>query len=401
MIVVLGTWDTKGEELAFLAEAIEGRGHSVLRVDAGTGGELRHPVDIRRCDYLPDTELPRDGERGAAVTAVGRAAAELLPRLHREGRLDGVISAGGGGGTSIAATAMRALPYGIPKVIVSTLASGNTRPYVGTRDLVLIPSIVDVSGLNATLRHVLKRAAAAVCAMTEVTVGEDTDPASTRPQIAASMFGNTTALVDAARRQMESEGYDVLVFHATGTGGRTMEDLIAEGHFRGVLDLTTTEWADEVCGGILGAGPERLGAAAAAGIPAVIAPGCLDMINFGERDSVPSEFANRLFYQHNPQVTLMRTNAEEYRRIAARMAEKMNASTGPLVVALPQKGFSVLGAEGGAFHDPEADAVFCQELRGLLRDGIKVVDYGGAINDPKFAELCVGALLGLLRKSPS
>lgn len=399
MIVVIGTWDTKGEELEFLAQRIERRGHDVLRVDAGTGGELRHAVDIERKSYLPDAELPQDGERGGAVTAVGLAAARLLPQLHREGRLEGVISAGGGGGTSIASTAFRALPYGVPKVLVSTLASGNTAPYLGTRDLLLVPSIVDVSGLNSTLRGVLARAAAAVCAMTEANRELLVENAPVRPQIAASMFGNTTALVDAARARLEAQGYDVLVFHATGIGGRTMENLIAERHFCGVLDLTTTEWADEVSGGILGAGPDRLGAAAAAGISAVVAPGCLDMINFGERATVPGHLADRLFYQHNPQVTLMRTSAEEYRAIAARMAAKLNASTGPVAVALPRNGFSIVGAEGGPFHDPEADAVFCQELSAALREGIQVIHYAGAINDPAFAELCTETLLSLMKKS--
>lgn len=396
MIAVFGTWDTKGEELTFLARQIERRGHSVLRIDAGTGGKLDCAVDIQRRKYLPDSEMPEDGERGAAVTAVGVAAARLLSELERERGFDGIISVGGGGGTSIASVAFRALPYGMPKIIVSTVASGNTAPYLGTRDIVLVPSIVDVSGLNGILRGVLARAAAAVCAMAEANRELKVEDGVGRPRLAASMFGHTTPVVNAARARMEASGNEVLVFHATGNGGRTMETLIAEGYFRGVLDLTTTEWADEVCGGVLGAGPERLRAAALAGVPAVVGPGCLDMINFGERRSVPAKFANRLFYQHNPQVTLMRTTAEEYGRIAARMAENLNASTGPLVVALPQAGFSILGAPGGLFHDPQADAVFNWELRTALREDIRVVDFDGAINDPGFAELCADTLLELV-----
>jgi methylmalonyl-CoA mutase cobalamin-binding domain/chain len=240
------------------------------------------------------------------------AAAAFVSQLQAEGRIHGVISLGGGGGTAIGTSAMRALPVGFPKLMVSTLAAGNVAPYVGAKDIVMFPSIVDVSGINRISRVLLARAAGAICGMVETNVpaGED------RPLIAASMFGNTTACVNAAREVLEASGYEVLVFHATGAGGKVMESLIEAGMFSGVLDVTTTEWADELVGGVLSAGPLRLEAAGIAGTPAIVTPGCLDMVNFGARDTVPAKFAGRTFYHHNPQVTLMRTTPEECARQA-------------------------------------------------------------------------------------
>jgi len=316
-----------------------------------------------------------------------------LSALVASGKVQGVISLGGGGGTAIGSAAMRALPVGFPKVMVSTLAAGNVAPYVGTKDIVMFPSIVDVSGINRISRVLLARAAGAICGMVETTVpaGED------KPLIAASMFGNTTECVNRAKQVIEDAGYEVLVFHATGTGGKIMESLIESGMFAGVLDITTTEWADELVGGILGAGQTRLDAAGKAGIPAIVTPGCLDMVNFGERASVPAKFEGRNFYIHNPQVTLMRTNAAECAELGRILAEKVNAYRGPVTVLLPLQAISIISAAGKPFHDAAADAALFAAIRQHLRPGIPLVELDCEINAPEFAAACAQALLGSLK----
>lgn len=313
----------------------------------------------------------------------------FLAGLVSEGRVQGVISLGGGGGTAIGSAAMRALPIGFPKVMVSTLAAGNVAPYVGTKDIVMFPSIVDVSGINRISRVLLARAAGAICGMVEVDVpsGED------KPLIAASMFGNTTDCVNAARESLEAAGYEVLVFHSTGMGGKIMESLIESGLISGVLDVTTTEWADELVGGILGAGPTRLDAAAKTGTPSIITPGCLDMVNFGERATVPPQYEGRTFYIHNPQVTLMRTSAAECTELGRILAEKANASTGPVSVLLPLRAISVISAVGKPFHDAEADRALFDSIRKHLRSDIPLIEMDCEINDPAFSSACVKALL--------
>src|SRR3989449_6732854 len=282
----------------------------------------------------------------AAVAAMSRGAAVVVSGLAAAGRIHGIISLGGGGGTAIGTAAMRALPIGFPKVMVSTLASGNTAPYVGVKDIVMFPSIVDIAGLNRFSRLLLACAAGAICGMVETP--EPT--ASDKPIIVASQFGNTTACVDRARQLLEAAGFEVLVFAAVGTGGRTMESLIESGLVAGVLDITTTEWADELVGGVLSAGPARLEAAARQGVPAIVAPGCLDMVNFYGPESVPEKFKGRSFYPHNPQVTLMRTTPEENRELGRVVAGKLNLSTGPITVLLPLRGGSMISAPGGPFH---------------------------------------------------
>jgi uncharacterized protein (UPF0261 family) len=290
---------------------------------------------------------------------------------------------------------MRALPVGFPKVMVSTLAAGNVAPYVGTKDIVMFPSIVDVSGVNRLSRVLLSRAAGAICGMVETVppAGDD------KPLIAASMFGNTTDCVNAAKAILEGAGYEVLVFHATGTGGRVMEGLIESGMIQGVLDVTTTEWADEWVGGILGAGPTRLEAAGKAGVPAIVAPGCLDMVNFGEPGTVPAKFAGRTFYHHNPQVTLMRTNAAECAELGRILAEKVNAYTGPVTVLLPMRAISVISAPGKPFYDAAADAALFDSIRQHLRPGVPLVEVDAEINAPEFARACAEALLGLMGRA--
>ena len=390
-IAVLGTLDSKGHEHAFVAEVIRGLGHEPLLIDAGCLDLPQVEPQVKRTDILPGLpDLPLD--RGLRVAAMAEAVPAYVAKLAAEGRIQGIISLGGGGGTAIATAAMRALPLGFPKLMVSTLASGNTAPYVGVKDIVMMPSIVDVAGLNRISRKLFTQAAGAICGMvsagaTAVEAGE------AKPLIAASMFGNTTACVTEAKRLLEEAGYEVLVFAATGQGGKTMESLIETGLVAGVLDITTTEWADELVGGVLNAGPHRLEAAAKAGVPAIIAPGCLDMVNFGAPESVPAKFKDRLFYHHNPQVTLMRTTPEENAELGRILAEKINAYTAPVTVLLPLGGISVVSAPGGPFHDAAADAALFGALKSGLREGIPVREYAGNVNEPGFAAACAEALL--------
>lgn len=397
-IAVLGTLDTKGTEHAFVAERIRELGHQPLQIDVGTGGPPQVTPDISR-DAIASAggvDLPAlmaRGDRGECVTAMAGAAAKAVEQLYREGRFQGIITLGGSGGTAIGSAAMRALPVGFPKLIVSTLASGNTAHYVGTKDIVMMPSIVDVSGLNQISRTIFSRAAGAICGM----VSADVSTQETRPVIVASMFGNTTRCINAAIPVLEAAGYEVLVFHATGAGGRTMESLIESGMVAGVLDVTTTELADELVGGVLTAGPDRLNAAARAEVPTIITPGCLDMVNFGERHSVPSKFEGRNFYIHNPQITLMRTTPDECRQLGKLLAEKIRAYHSPVTVLLPRGGISVISAPGGPFYDPEADAALFDALTKDLPPDVPVISMDCDINAPEFAVACANTLLDLLK----
>jgi uncharacterized protein (UPF0261 family) len=282
-------------------------------------------------------------------------------------------------------------------LMVSTLASGNTAQYVGVKDIAMMPAVVDVAGLNRISRLILARAAGAICGMVESNVPAAED----KPIIVASMFGNTTKCVQTAKEQLESAGFEVLVFHATGTGGRAMESLIESGMVAGVLDITTTEWADELVGGVLGAGPTRLDAAAKAGIPTIITPGCLDMVNFGPPASVPPKFADRAFYQHNPQVTLMRTTPEECAELGRILAEKANNHTGLVTVLLPKRAISVISASGQPFHSPAADTALFDSLKKHLDSKIPLLEIDAEINDAEFATACASTLLSQLRSRQS
>jgi uncharacterized protein (UPF0261 family) len=406
-IAVLGTFDTKGPEHAFIAATIRAAGLTPLLIDVGTGANPSITPDLSsdtvaraagEADYLA---LLARRDRGEAVTFMGRAAAKLVSQLAATGKIHGIISLGGGGGTAIATAAMRALPIGFPKLMVSTLASGQTAPYVGTSDITMMPAIVDVAGINRVSRVIFTNAAAAICGMVNAAVARQAAPvaAGGTPLIVASMFGNTTACVTEAQRLMEAAGYEVLIFAATGNGGRAMESLIASGLVAGVLDLTTTEWADELVGGVLTAGPERLDATARAKIPAVIAPGCLDMVNFGERASVPAKFSGRTFYQHNPQVTLMRTTPAECTELGRIIAEKINRYPAPVTVLLPRRAISIISAPGQPFHDPTADTALFSSLRAHLRPDLPVREYDVVINDPLFARACAETLLAHLAAS--
>lgn len=400
-IAIIGALDTKGAEFAFLKNEIEKRGCRTLVINVGIIGEPFFPPDISaeevaRAGGSELSELVERRDRGEAMAVMTRGAPLVLKKLYDEGKIHGVISMGGGGGTVVGTSAMRALPIGVPKVMVTTVASGDVSAYVGTSDILMMPSIVDVAGLNRISRTIFTNAAGAICGMV---MSEVERSAEERPLIAASQFGNTTRAVDHARKIMEANGYEVLVFHATGTGGKTMESLIESGYIAGVLDITTTEWADEVCGGVLSAGPHRLEAAAKKGVPQVVVPGCIDMCNFWAPETVPDKYKGRLFYQWNPNVTLMRTTPEENARMGEIFAEKLNQARGPVAVFIPTLGVSELDAPGKPFWWPEANQAFVEALKKNLRPDIPVTIMENNINDPEFAGRLAETLLDMLRKT--
>jgi uncharacterized protein (UPF0261 family) len=400
-IVILGAFDTKAREYAFLRDTIVGQGGDVLTVNTGVLGSTDlFPVDVEAEDVASAAggdlaALRANRDRGQAMATMAKGAAAVVRRLYDEGRVAGIIGMGGSGGSSVVTAAMRALPVGVPKVCVSTVAGGDTAPYVGLKDVTLIPSITDVAGLNRISRMILTRAAGAIVGMVNTSVVEaDND----RPIIAASMFGNTTQCVDRCRELLDAAGYEVLVFHATGTGGRTMESLIDEGLVDACLDITTTEWADTVCGGVFDAGEDRLSAPGRRGIPHLIVPGCIDMANFGPLATVPQKYrdAGRKLYEWNPSVTLMRTNAEENRRMGQVFAEKANAAKGPVAFLIPLKGVSILDGDGQQFCDREADQAMFDALKVNLRPGIMIEAMDANINDAAFAEKAVEMMLELI-----
>lgn len=400
-IVIIGTLDTKGEEIGFARDVVEAQGIDVHVVDVGVMGEPAFKADTSADDVAEaaDTTLEtlrHDADRGDAMERMGKGAAVVAERLHEAGVLDGVLGLGGSGNTSIATTAMRTLPVGVPKLMVSTMASGDTEPYVGSRDIAMLYSVADIEGLNQLSRQVIANAALAVVGMVE----NDPDvEVEDRPTIGITMFGVTTPCVQTAREILEDRGYETITFHATGTGGKAMESLIEDGVIDGVLDVTLTEWADELVGGVLNAGPERLDAAGEAGLPQVISTGALDMVNFGPRDSVPESFEGRRFHIHNPQVTLMRTTPEENAKLGTIIAEKLNAATGPTALALPLEGVSAIGVEGEDFYDPEADAALFDALREDLDEGIELIELETDINDDAFAKAIATTLDGYMREA--
>jgi uncharacterized protein (UPF0261 family) len=401
-VLLIGTFDTKGAEYAFVRAAILERGHGVLTMDLGIlGGQApAFPVDISAETVAATGGSALSGlrerrDRGAAVEVMLAGGRTLTRELFEAGRFAGVLGLGGGGGTAMITAAMRELPVGVPKVMVSTMASGNTAPYVDVKDITLMYSVVDIAGLNPLSRRILQNAAGAICGMLDHDVPAETTGG--RPLIAATMFGVTTPCVTAARERLEAAGYDVLVFHATGSGGRAMEGLIADGFFAGVLDVTTTEWADEVVGGVLTAGPARLSAAGLRGTPQVVSVGALDMVNFGAADSVPGQFLGRTMYRHNPSVTLMRTTPEECTAIGRRIAAQLNQATGPVVLLLPLRGLSMLDTPGQPFHDEAADRALFDALRADCGPHVQLRALDLHINDPEFAHALADELLGLLR----
>jgi uncharacterized protein (UPF0261 family) len=397
-VVLVGALDTKGDEFAFVKRLIEEQGLKTLVVDFGVLGDPAFEPDVTRSEVASaagaDIRHLRSGEhKDESMQAMASGLSVVVSRLYREGRLDGILGMGGTGGTSIATAAMRSLPIGVPKVMLSTVGGGNESIYAETKDIAFIPSIVDVAGFNRISRRMYANAAGAIVGMVNMSLPEAT---ADKPLIAASMFGNTTACVDCARHALEARGYEVLVFHATGAGGRTMESLIADGYIAGSLDITTTELADEVCGGVFSAGPDRMLAAARAGIPTVLVPGCVDMCNFFGMDTVPERYQSRNLYHWNPNVTLLRTDAAENRRMGAMIAHAANESRGPVTILLPLKGVSMLDSPGNPFWDPQADSACFAALKANLKPGIDVVELDLNINDPAFADQAAELLLSRL-----
>lgn len=398
-IAIAGALDTKGEEFKFLKDEIERRGHRTFVIDTGVVGEPAFKADISNEEIAKAggtsiEALKAGDDRGVAIDTMARGIAEVIQIVHANGTIDGMISMGGSAGTAVGTSAMRVLPVGFPKVMVSTVAAGDTSNYVGIKDVVMMPSVVDVAGVNRISRQIFANAAGAIVGMVETGTLEAED----KPLITASMFGNTTEAVDQARAIMERHGYEVLVFHCTGAGGRTMEGLISEGLIEGVLDITTTEWADELAGGVLSAGPDRLDAAGKAGIPQVIVPGCLDMVNFWAPDTVPEKYQARQLHKWNPNITLMRTDVEENIHLGKIIAEKANAATGPVAIFLPLKGVSILDSPGNEYWWPEADQALFDAIKSNIRSDIPVIEMDCNINDPEFAEAVTGQLLACLGK---
>ena len=398
-VCIVGTMDTKGIEFGFIKSQIESSGVSTCVVNTGILGEPQLTPDISADEVAQAggsslKALRDEGDRGNSVAVMAQGAATLIAEKHAAGEINGIISLGGSAGTTIGTTAMQALPVGVPKLMVSTLASGDTSPYVQSKDISMMYSVVDIAGINRLSRQILANAAGAIVGMVTAEAPEATDD---KPLIAATMFGVTTPCVTKAREILEDAGYEVLVFHATGTGGRAMEDLVKGGFLAGVLDVTTTELADELVGGILSAGPERLEAAGQAGLPQVIAPGALDMVNFGPPDTVPEKFSERHFYQHNPTVTLMRTTPEETAELGKIMAHKLSEAKGRTTVLIPTQGVSAIDKTEQPFDSPEARDAWRENLKAHIGDNVTVIEMDTHINDDEFAAKLAETLLDSLK----
>lgn len=399
-VVIVGALDTKGEEFAYVKALLKKKRLKTLVIDFGVLGEPALKPDITRAEVAAAgggdmVHLASGQHKDEAMQVMATGLAVLVRKLYDDGQLDGILGMGGSGGTSIATAAMRTLPVGVPKVMVSTVAGGDVSAYAGAKDITFMPSIVDVAGFNRISRAIYTNAAGAIAGMVSIPQPE---AGTDKPLIVASMFGNTTKAVDHARGILEQSGYEVLVFHSTGTGGKTMESLIADGLIAGSLDITTTELADEVCGGVMSAGPDRCLAASRAGIPAVIVPGCVDMANFWGIETVPEKYKGRNLYQWNPNVTLLRTNVEENVKMGEMIAAAANAATAPVTILMPLKGVSMLDSEGDRFWDPEADRACYDAIKRNLKPGIPVIEVDHNINDPEFSGKVAETLLDLLKR---
>lgn len=398
-IAIAGTFDTKGNEYAYVKELIESLGFGTFTIHTGVFEPIFEPdvsnKEIAEAAGIDIETLVRKKDRALATEMLSKGMEKLVPELYKQGKFDGIISFGGTGGTSLVTPAMRNLPIGVPKVMVSTVASGNTSQYVGTSDIVMIPSIVDVAGLNSISTKIFTNAVFAIAGMLKF---ENKKVVEKKPLVAATMFGVTTPCVTAASKYLEDRGYEVLVFHATGIGGQTMESLIDGGFIEGVLDLTTTEWADEIIGGVLNAGPHRLEGAAKNNIPQVVSVGAIDMCNFGPYETVPERFKERNLYKHNPTVTLMRTTVEENDAIGKKLVEKLNMAKEKTVLFLPLKGVSAIDVEGQVFYGAEEDKMLFDTLReGVNKDIVEIVEMDCAINDIEFAEAAAQKLIDLMK----
>jgi uncharacterized protein (UPF0261 family) len=400
-VLMLGCFDTKGEEFSFLRECVLAQGEQIMTINTGVMGTTEYfPVDFESDLVALEAghsiaDLRQIGDRAHAVEVMGKGAAKIISKLISRGIIKAAIGMGGGGGTYIALSAMQEIPFGVPKLCLTTLAGKNLSRQIGSKDIVLMPSVVDIAGLNSISKLLMRQAASAVCAMTKVIPAEDAAPSG---RIAISIFGNTAGCVDKCSELLEKRGYEVFGFHATGVGGRTMESLIREGYFDAVLDITTTELADDLCGGICSAGPDRLNAAAEMGVPQVVVPGCLDMVNFAQLDTVPEQYKSRDLHSWAPDVTLMRTNKEENMLLGERLAQKVNRSTAPAVILLPYGGLSQIDATGGAFFQPEINRVLFDAIKQHSKKPVNVIEVDAHINEEKFASLLVDTLLTMIKK---
>lgn len=399
-VALVGTFDSKGTEYQYIKELLEKLDLNVFTIHTGVFESAFVPdVDVAEIAAEADEDIAsirKRNDRAYATEVLSRGLKRLLPKLFAKGLFDGVLSFGGTGGTSLVAPGMRQLPIGIPKLIVSTVASGDTSVYVGTSDIMMMPSIVDVSGLNKISKRIFGNAVSAMAGLLNYRFETEEDE---RPLVAATMFGVTTPAVNFAREYLEQNGYEVLVFHATGIGGRTMESLVSDGYFAGVLDLTTTEWADELVGGILNAGEHRLEAASLAKIPQVVSLGAMDMVNFGPFDTVPDQFKNRNFYKHNPTVTLMRTTVEENEKLGKIIASKLNLAKSETILVIPNGGFSAIDVQTGPFYCPEADKALIDSIKKhLTNENVKLIEKEHAINDKAFAEFSAQQLINLINE---
>ena len=398
-ILLIGCFDTKGAVFSHLRNCVLARGEQVITIDTSVlGTTTTFPVDyeadaVARAAGSSIDALRESRDRGRAIELMGLGAASIARRLVGEGRIRGAVGMGGGGGTFIALTAMQEIPFGIPKLCLSTLAAKDLSGRVGQKDITLMASVVDIADLNSIITPLIEQAAAAICAMANVELASVQESAG---RVAVSMFGNTTACVDQCTQLLKNLGYEVLAFHANGIGGRTMESLIREGQFDGVLDVTTTELADDLCDGICSAGPDRLLAAAQTGIPAVVVPGCLDMVNFGHPGTVPARFQHRQLYSWAPDVTLMRTDKAENRELGIRLAQKVSQSTGAVTVVLPLKGVSQIDSKGGVFYRPDLDGVLFNSIKANLSDHLPLIEVDAHINDKVVAGMLVNCLIRLM-----
>ncbi|NMA00982.1 MAG: UPF0261 family protein [Clostridia bacterium] len=401
-VVVLGTLDTKGQEFKFIKDVVESVGVETIVINAGVKGKPSFEpsipnTEVARAGGRTLEELIKENDRGQAIDVMMRGAAKIVLELFEKGELGGIISLGGSAGTTIGTYAMRALPVGVPKIMVSTVASGDTRPYVDVKDVTMMYSVIDISGINSLSSQILANAAFGIAGMVK---GKTPKLGEEKTLIGATMFGVTTPCVTKAREYLEEQGYEVLVFHATGTGGKAMESLIEAGYIKGVLDVTTTEWCDQLVGGVFSAGETRLEAAAKAGIPQVVSTGALDMVNFGPMDTVPAQFKGRKLYKHNPTVTLMRTTVEENRELGKIIASKLNMSQGPTTLFLPLKGVSLIDIEGQPFYGPEEDAALFEELRkGIDKEKVELIEMDTDINDEEFALAMAKKLISMLENN--
>lgn len=402
-IAIAGTFDTKGNEFLYVKNLVEELGLNSFMIHTGVF-EPAFESDVSNEEVAAAAgydihKIVERRDRAMATEALSKGMEIIVPKLFQEGKFDGIISFGGSGGTSLVTPAMRKLPIGVPKIMVSTMASGNVAQYVGTSDIVMMPSIVDVAGLNKISKKIFKNAVLAIAGMVENDEKIKESAEEEKPLIAATMFGVTTPCVDQAKDYLESQGYEVLVFHATGTGGKTMEALIDAGFFTGVLDLTTTEWCDEVVGGVLAAGQDRCNAAIRQKVPQVVSVGACDMVNFGSIDTVPKEFSDRNLYKHNPTVTLMRTTKDENIKIGEELAKRWNQAEEDMIVLLPAKGVSMIDADGQPFDGPGERKALFETIRSNIKNShVTIQELDSNINDEEFAFTAAKELIRLIQK---